>query len=451
MTDAAIALPETGTDAAPRRLFSRPSLAFAAVTGLLPNALFLAAMPFYIAERLLSPLLYLVAGLAALAVPRWLAYTLFLIAALLDLGLMIMAAFHLPINVAVDSIRYMASIDVAASAFYVGLSTAMIATALLTCWAVRRHRASFRAASPLPATMFALALMLLDHQVNFPYFASKAESQPFESAMTISGVAASGSRNILFVMVEGMGAFANPADRAVLTEKLASVTRDGRFTLEHGTSAYSGSTTGAESRELCGRWGDYQDYIGGARFDCLPRRLSARGYETVSYHGFNASMFDRNLWYPAIGFQRTNFLPEIVRDHRAAVPGRCGSVFTGLCDDELARVVHREMTRGGDQPKFVYWLTLNSHIPYVPKRDGRLDCRGAAPRIGNRTVCDLSEYWAEVMDAVAAIAADPALPPTDIIIAGDHHTPLWERDAKRRFMLGKVDWYVLRYRGAAAR
>ena len=82
----------------------------------------------------------------------------------------------------------------------------------------------------------------------------------------------------------------------------------------------------------------------------------------------------------------------------------------------------------------------------MPKQGGRLDCLSDAPRIDNETVCQLSGYWADIFDRVAAIAADPALPPTDILLVGDHHTPLWERSAKTRFRLGEVDWFLLRHK-----
>ena len=73
-------------------------------------------------------------------------------------------------------------------------------------------------------------------------------------------------------------------------------------------------------------------------------------------------------------------------------------------------------------------------------------CRSETPRIHNKTVCELSNLWSIVFEQVSEIAADPELAPTDILIVGDHHTPLWERAAKDGFELGKVDWILLRHR-----
>ncbi len=427
---------------------TRESLLLAAILVGVPNLFFLLVMPFYIAERLLSPLLYLAAGMVSLALPRRFSYPLLAAAAAADLGLIVMTAFHLKLTTAINSLRFLGAIDPAASALYVALVAAMLATALLAAWLLERCRARVRAASPTPAALAALLLMLLDWHANFPFIESLAEDQPFESAVAASGldseaVAARGN-NVLIVMVEGMGAFAAAEDRERLSAPLRAVAARRGYRFESGTSAYSGSTTGAESRELCGRWGDYLDYLRPRAYDCLPRRLAALGYETISYHGYGGHMFHRGHWYPNVGFTRIHFQDAIEGEHGPLVPSRCGSVFRGLCDGEVARVVARELTAPSARPKFVYWLTLNSHIPFVPHPRGRLGCARRAPPFGDRTVCRLSEYWQEVMEEVAAIAADPDLPPTDILVVGDHHTPLWERSAKNRFVLGRVDWFLLR-------
>ena len=52
----------------------------------------------------------------------------------------------------------------------------------------------------------------------------------------------------------------------------------------------------------------------------------------------------------------------------------------------------------------------------------------------------------DVMDDIAAIANDPDLPPTDIVIVGDHTPPLWTRSGRNAFAPGKVAWYALKAR-----
>ena len=145
---------------------------------------------------------------------------------------------------------------------------------------------------------------------------------------------------------------------------------------------------------------------------------------------FGTHMFLRDQWYPKIGFKNLHFQKELLREAGEKLPGRCGSVFSGLCDLEVADIVKADLTNGKGNPKFIYWLTLNTHIPYVKAENGSLRCNLSNAVIRNDTVCELTELWLGVMEKVNEVAADPNLPPTDILVVGDHHTPLWETCGK---------------------
>jgi len=443
MTDISILPEERGA----QRFIGRGALLFVLIVGLLPNLFFLVVMPFFIAERLITPLLYVTAAIAALFLPRFAVYALFFIIAVIDLCLIVMVAFHLPLALAIDSVRYMATIDVSASSFYVAVISINLALALVSAWLFDRTRTEIRLASPLPVLLVALSLLAADFHFNFHYFTkstSAFDSAGSQNGLSADAVAARGG-NLLIVMVEGLGAFADPAEKKILSSKLEKAASHAGYTFSSGTTPYSGSTTGAASRELCGRWGDHRDYIAGAHTDnCLPKLLRERGYETVAYHGYTSDMFERHTWYPNIGFSEFHSMETMVRDAPMLAARRCGSVFLGLCDSDVGALVHSRLLEPGDKPKFVYWLTLNSHVPFVAKDRGALGCRTGTSPITNATVCELTELWGDVFDAIAVIAADTRLPPTDILVVGDHHTPLWERAAKDRFTLGLVDWYMLR-------
>lgn len=49
-----------------------------------------------------------------------------------------------------------------------------------------------------------------------------------------------------------------------------------------------------------------------------------------------------------------------------------------------------------------------------------------------------------MFDTVASIAADPEMPPLDIMVVGDHNTPMWSRAAVRHFRPGLTLGVVLR-------
>ena len=360
-----------------------------------------------------------------------------------------MVAFHLPFDVALDSVRHTASIDPAASAFYVAIGAAVTATTVLSAYLVNRDRAALRQASLVPALLVAGMLSAVDLVWTQPLFERpdvEIDSARLQTGLTSEAIIERGN-NLLIVTVEGLGAFADPDEHALFTSMLSKGLSRERYRIETGQTYYSGSTTGAAARELCRNWGDYIDYMtGDASYDCLPDRLVKAGYETIAFHGFGTEMFHRDAWYPAIGFQKLEFMNELLAEQPDRFTQRCGSVFEGLCDGDVGDAVHAALKTEPEKRKFIYWLTLNSHIPFVKSPEDRMACRSATPLIRNDTVCELSNLWSAVFAKINAIAADPDLAATDILVVGDHHTPLWERAAKKRFVLGKVDWFLLRHR-----
>ena len=430
-------------------VFSRNSLLFVLFAVVIPNFLFLLTAPFYIASRLISPFLYLAAGVAGLFLPARLTFLLFFAAAVVDLTLIVMIAFHLPLDVALNSLQYSASINPAASLLYVFIAVIVTVTSALSAYLISRYRARLREASLVPALLLAAALSCADLAWTQPYF--RTPDVAFDSARVQTGMSADavigGGSNLLIVMVEGLGAFSDPEEGEALKSILTQNLPQGRYEIEYGQTYYSGSTTGAAARELCNRWGDYIDYLTGMPADdCLPNQLAAAGYETIAFHGFGTDMFQRDKWYPDIGFQKLEFLDQLEVEQPEHFVRRCGSVFNGLCDADVGEAVHAALKAEPETPKFIYWLTLNSHIPFVKNEADPMACRSETPRIHNKTVCELSNLWSIVFEQVSEIAADPELAPTDILLVDDHHTPLWERAAKDGFELGKVDWILLRHR-----
>ena len=55
----------------------------------------------------------------------------------------------------------------------------------------------------------------------------------------------------------------------------------------------------------------------------------------------------------------------------------------------------------------------------------------------------MTEMWLEVLDKVATLATAADLPPTEILVVGDHAPPLWSRRGRSLFEPGKVTWFRL--------
>ena len=432
---------------------ARASLLFALTFVVIPNLAFLAASIFFVPERIIVAPFYLAVGLLAPFVPVGITAVLLAGVAAFDWVVLICRIFFLSPSLALSSLRFMFELDLSASWLYIAFAFMTLATVVAMVWMTARYRHVFRQARLVPAALALAALIGIDGAVNHTwtmFFPTAAKIPPFDSAFRLSGIssgpAASGQRNLLLVLVEGFGAFADPAHRALFDAKLLAPEIQSRFVLASGTSPYVGSTTGAESRELCGRWGDYRDYLQGGPFDCLPSRLQAKGVETIAVHAFSGSMFHRLIWYPKIGFDRVIAEEVLKAEYADALPARCGLTFRGFCDSEVGRIVHRLASEPSGHNRLIYWLTLNTHVPFKPADDAlRSDCAEGG-EFGDAAVCQLAGMWLEIFDAVSAIASDPDLPPTDILIVGDHNTPMFQRSGRNLFIRDHVGWWALKSR-----
>ncbi len=152
-------------------------------------------------------------------------------------------------------------------------------------------------------------------------------------------------------------------------------------------------------------------------------------------------MFDRPLWYPNIGFEHLTFEEQM---RGRGEEGWCGTVFASACDRAAEDIVRELMTAPGDHSRFVYWLTVDSHMPIDPA-DGtpRWDCASGGP-FGNETVCLMAQIWADVVDATGEIATDPELPAqTTVLLVGDHPPGFVSRTVRRYFVPDVVLWIAL--------
>jgi hypothetical protein len=96
------------------------------------------------------------------------------------------------------------------------------------------------------------------------------------------------------------------------------------------------------------------------------------------------------------------------------------------------------------KPSFIYWVTLNTHIPVAPG-DARADfnCKTDRTVFHRAGVCRMGELWHDLFDSIAKLALDPAIAPAEILIVGDHAPPLWSRAGREMFVPGQVAWYRL--------
>jgi hypothetical protein len=242
------------------------------------------------------------------------------------------------------------------------------------------------------------------------------------------------ARHAVLVIVESFGVFRDPAAH----EAMFSVFRDPRVTRRYrvmeGTVPFHGSTTAAEFREFCGLRLKLQEANRETLSTCFPWRLRAEGFHTVAIHGFTKRLFRREQWYPWIGIERSLFAEEM-----REIPAlrSCGAAFRGVCDTDAARLVERELLDAPQgERRFVYWLTLSSHIPTdaVTASRSRFDC-GSVDSINRyRDVCGLTGVIHLALSSVIEVALHPELEATEFLIVGDHSPP-FVLDSRRQLFL----------------
>jgi len=429
----------------------RSILSFFLVWTLLPNLAFLAIWITGGPIRTPTIVLYLLIGLAAIRLPLYLVALLYVPVLALDLAWLISGFFNLSPNSTLYAVKYLALLQPFSSQTYVAFALAVAGSFVAVFWFARRLRGTWRSVSLSGACLGALAIMSADMAINltpeYRWGRAFRATAPFDSAMLNSGLTredlAGERRDLFIVMVESWGLLADPSRRALVLSPLMDRGLEARYRVTSGVSDYYGSTTSAEFRELCGRWAEFGDYTQAPAPDCLPARLDAAGYDTIAFHGFTGTMFDRNLWYPNIGFRDIYFRERLAgKDLRL-----CDGVFAGVCDVDLSRLVERALVETDGKPRLVYWLTLNSHLPVDPGIERAfLRCDGPDDPFGDRQVCHLADQWMQVLDKVADIVTNEALGPVDVLIIGDHAPPFWTRAQKSYFVRGKVPWVLLRSR-----
>lgn len=274
---------------------------------------------------------------------------------------------------------------------------------------------------------------------------------PIDSAVMQTGVAPSTvtSRNLLIILVESLGEPIDPFDRALWNKSWSRPEWNSRYQVTGGSSLYFGSTTNAELRELCGIWIQYTDYDF-EKSNCLPKQFQKAGFETTAIHSFQGSFFERDKWYPQLGFEKRMFADGLLAQ-KGIEP--CDGVFPGACDRDVPGLIKHKLQQNPGQRKLIYWLTVNSHLPVGSKdslhtqgcKIGTAEWRSSFPML-----CRLYSVHAELSDALTRTILASDMPETDILIIGDHMPPFFQRTIRTRFDTGRVPWIYLRDRRAAA-
>lgn len=390
-------------------------------------------------------------GLAVRRRSRAVRFAGFVVATAYSLISFVAGLFNLAVTSLLHSLRFLAEMNPAQSVEYLA-GGAVVAALMGAAWFVLRRPQAFATTPTLLAAIAALALLAgidwtMGYGMRGHYSRAAAAGAPFSSAVERSGFipAAGAQRNLMVVIVESLGQPVGDADmQRLLFARYRQPDVARRFSLSTGTTTYYGSTTSGEVRELCGRWGDYYDLLERRDDQCLPAQLRRQGYDTTAYHSFTSAFFERATWYPHIGFEKRVFGEGLT----AAGLETCGGVFPGACDRDVPHVIAARL-KAAERPQFVYWLTLNSHLPVPPGQNLDDDnCARISPRLAaeHPMICRQFAIWHDLDAALAREITAPDFPPTDILLVGDHMPPYFDRHDRTKFAPDRVPWLLLRWK-----
>ncbi|GAA0785988.1 hypothetical protein E1180_03085 [Roseibium denhamense] len=440
---------------------TRESLLFSVLAVLLPNSVYILLSLLYCPVR--TPLILGLSGvcLAGLFLPRFLFFILLLIVMVLDALLLVAGFFQMPIPMLFDSLQYAGNISISSSITYLALLGLLTASFIATFIVVSEAKKNRNAINLFLFIGVLFSYAGIDWWLNSePHAVETVRNRFVEPFSPISDAASLHTglggdmaeqkpRNILIVMVEGLGAFTSEElQNIVWGPLLESDVRSG-YAVETGSAVYFGSTTAGEVRELCHVKGDYRDFRDRDTADCLPAQAAAAGYKTAAFHAFTGAFFERFDWFPKIGFQALFFMENRLGIEEDVKLEECGLSFRGLCDTDAGTAVEQYLLQDPAARKFVYWLTLNSHKPIrVGEVPARLGCEEGGNVFGDVELCRMSDQWLNISHIVRDIALNPDIAETEVLVVGDHHPPLFTRSGRKLFQPGRVAWLHLKPKAA---
>lgn len=279
---------------------------------------------------------------------------------------------------------------------------------------------------------------------------SQADDAPMRSASSPAISFFDGQRgstespNVVLIVVESWGL----ALDSRLAQQLAAPYDDPRiarkYNVSYGAVPFTGLTVPGEARELCQSTIGFGILNASARLveKCLPAFFHARGYQNLAIHGYVGQMFYRSTWYSKMGFDRMWFGPNL---HEMGLPN-CRGAFPGICDASIAGWMGSSfLSVDQGKPLFIYWVTLNSHLPVPAHPDLPEDgvCATQPALRSSAALCSWFRLVRAVHQSVQQVALGATARPTVFVLVGDHAPPFGDPELLAEFSSTQVPYVML--------
>ncbi len=248
--------------------------------------------------------------------------------------------------------------------------------------------------------------------------------------------------NVVLVIVESWGMNWSSEMRSSLVQPYFSADVQTRYTISQGVVPFNEGTVGGEARELCGSAVGMaiMNAPSSALQTCRPAQLAQAGYHTVSAHGMTGRIFSRSSWYGPIGFQESWFKAHF---QDTGLPN-CNGAFNGTCDASIAQWLEQRLAQPTMAPQFVYWVTLNSHLPLPVPSGLQSPASCMMPALKSEdALCSWYQLVLNAHESIAAVLTGHLARPTVFVIVGDHAPPFSSDTLRRQFSNAEVPYIVL--------
>jgi phosphoglycerol transferase MdoB-like AlkP superfamily enzyme len=123
----------------------------------------------------------------------------------------------------------------------------------------------------------------------------------------------------------------------------------------------------------------------------------------------------------------------------------CPGAFIGTCDAAIARWIGQRLEVRKENPDFMYWVTLNSHLPVPTPSPLRtpVPCSITPFTSQQPALCSWYQLIANVHQAVSALAMTDLARPTVFVIVGDHAPPFANLALRSQFSSSVVPYVLL--------
>jgi hypothetical protein len=249
--------------------------------------------------------------------------------------------------------------------------------------------------------------------------------------------------DIVVIVVESWGYSMDVTLRNSLVSLYTKAELAKKYEILRGTVPFFGSTVTGEVRALCSSKGGFE-VLNASPTElqkCLPDRLASLGYRNIALHGMDGHLFKRNEWYPKIGFDEVWFRD---RFQEQGLPN-CPGAFPGTCDASVANWIGDRLEKNEASPRFIYWITLNSHLPLPnpPLLQNPVSCSITDATRQMPALCAWYQLENNVHQAIADLALRASARPTVVIVVGDHAPPFSEPKLRDGFSDSVVPYVIL--------